>query len=158
MRVFAYQATERGIRLRNAKMISMKRQTRLQMQRELYEAKLEEAQHIADIRQRAAENAQAMASAMREQGFAFRHTYREIERRACKVFDLGTKEIRSNRRTKHVVLAKHFVMYWAVRLTNLSTPQIGRLMGGKDHTSVLHGKNTYPVKRALMGRNLPPAI
>jgi len=158
MRVFAYSATERGIRQRNAAIISMKRQSRLQIQRELYEAKLEEAQHIAEIRQRAAENALSMLQAMKEQGYSFRHTYREIERRACKVFGISKDMLRSNRRSKHVVLAKHFVMYWCVRLTNLSTPQIGKLMGGKDHTSVLHGKNTYPEKRALMGRKLPPAL
>jgi len=87
----------------------------------------------------------------------YRPTYRRIQNRACKVFRVSVVEIRSNRRNKEVVFARHFIMYWAVRLTVLSLPQIGKLMGGMDHTTILHGKRAYVEKRALMGRKLKAA-
>lgn len=157
MYMFARHNTERGIRLRNSIVREIKAKTRLQLQREIYEAKIEEAQHIAAIRQAAAESALAMALEMKAQGLAFHHSFREIERRACKLFNVTTKDIRSNRRHRDIVLVRHFIMYWAARLTNLSTPQIGRLMGGKDHTTVIHGKRKYVERRRLMGRNIPVA-
>lgn len=84
-------------------------------------------------------------------------TFAEIERRALKVFDIARSELRSPRNHADIAFARHFVMYWAARLTSLSMPQIGRLMGGKDHTTVLHGRNVYPAKRAKMGRYLRAA-
>lgn len=85
---------------------------------------------------------------------AFRHTYRIIEERALRLFRLTRTEINSNRRHVRVVFARQFIMYWACRLTTLSLPQIGRLMGGRDHSTVFHGRDVYPVKRAKMGRTL----
>jgi chromosomal replication initiation ATPase DnaA len=83
-----------------------------------------------------------------------RHTYRAIERRACMVFGVTRADLHGNRRQRKIAFARQFVMYWCTRLCGLSLPQIGNLMGGKDHTTVLHGKRQYPVKRAAMGRHL----
>ncbi|MDI6026738.1 helix-turn-helix domain-containing protein [Corticibacterium sp. UT-5YL-CI-8] len=80
--------------------------------------------------------------------------YEEIERRALKVFKTTSAELRSDRRNKEIVLARQFVIYWAARLTKLSYPAIGRFMGGRDHTTILHAKRAYPAKRAAMGRHL----
>lgn len=87
----------------------------------------------------------------------FRHSHALIERRLCRVFRIRRDEIRSERRDRRVVLARQAIMYWSARLTMLSLPSIGRLMGGRDHTTVLHGRNVYPSKRAKMGRHLPEA-
>ncbi len=84
-------------------------------------------------------------------------TFRRIELRACRVFRVSMNELRAFRRSPHVVFARQFVMYWAARLTALSTPQIGRLLGGRDHTTVLHGKSAYVQKRKAMGRHLREA-
>lgn len=81
-------------------------------------------------------------------------TFQRVEARACKLFRLKRLELYSSRRHKDIALARHFVMYWACRLTTLSLPQIGRLMGGRDHTTILHGKEAYVAKRAKMGRYL----
>lgn len=81
-------------------------------------------------------------------------SYRLIERRACYAFGVTPKEIKSVRRQKDICFARQFVMYWAARLTSLSYPAIGRLMGGRDHTTVLHGRKAYVAKRAAMGRYL----
>ena len=78
--------------------------------------------------------------------------YRKIEARACRVFGVTRQELQSQMRNDRLVMARHFVMYWCGRLTNLSTKQTGRLLGGKDHTTVIHGRQTYPARRAKMGR------
>lgn len=84
-------------------------------------------------------------------------TYERIERRALMVFDLRRNEIQSIRRDRKVSFARQFIMYWALRLTSLSVPQIGAKLGGRDHTTVLHGARVYPDKRKAMGRNLRKA-
>ncbi len=83
-----------------------------------------------------------------------RMTYAEIERRACKLFKCTKSDIRSNRRHRDIVFVRQFIAYWACRRTNLSLPMIGRLMGGRDHTTCLHHKRVYPTRRAAMGRFL----
>ena len=45
----------------------------------------------------------------------------------------------SQRRTQAVVRPRQVAMYLARRLTPKSLPEIGRHMGGRDHTTVLHG-------------------
>lgn len=46
--------------------------------------------------------------------------------------------ILSKRHTKCTVLPRHVTMFLAHQLTLLSSPEIGRRMGGRDHTTVLH--------------------
>src|SRR5271165_3960219 len=45
----------------------------------------------------------------------------------------------ADRRTLEIVKARHIAMYLAKELTPRSLPDIGRRIGGKDHTTVLHG-------------------
>ena len=47
-------------------------------------------------------------------------------------------EIKSDRRTRSVVQARHLAMYLARELTDASLPKIGDRLGGRDHTTVLH--------------------
>ncbi|MBZ9873100.1 hypothetical protein LB542_19825 [Mesorhizobium sp. BR1-1-9] len=103
------------------------------------------------------ERSQAMMAEMKARGLRYQPKYRDIEARACRLFKVRPSEIRSNRRNREIVFARQFVMYWTVRLTKLSLPAIGRLMGGRDHTTCLHGKREYPAKRAKMGRHLRAA-
>lgn len=127
---------------------------RRQLQRELYETKLAEEQRIKDIRAAAEERRLAIMQEMKDRGCAYRHTFKEIERRACKLFKLTPKDLQSSRRNREVCFARQFVMYWTARLCGYSYPQIGRLLGKRDHTTILHGAKIYPEKRAYMGRNL----
>jgi chromosomal replication initiation ATPase DnaA len=80
--------------------------------------------------------------------------FKRIEQRACKVFKVSLVELRSARRNDRVAFARQFIYYWATRLTPMSLGQIGRLVGGRDHTTVFHGRDVYPKKRAKMGRHL----
>jgi len=87
-------------------------------------------------------------------GCAYRTTYRGIEARICRALQVRRDEIYSDRRTRRIVLARHAIAYWACRLTLMSLPEIGRKMGNKDHTTVLHARDSYPDKRARQGRFL----
>ena len=47
-----------------------------------------------------------------------------------------------------------FVAYWIARRTRFSFPAIGRMLGGRDHTTIMHAVRKYPDKRAKMGRKV----
>jgi len=55
----------------------------------------------------------------------------------------------SPRRNKEIVAARHEVFYRCRVETALSLPQIGRRMGGKDHTTVLHGIRAHARRNGL---------
>lgn len=80
-----------------------------------------------------------------------------IVMRICKALRVTPLELIADRRNVEVVLARQAIFYWGCRRTRLSLPEIGRRIGGRDHTTVLHGKNVYPKKRAKMGRYLREA-
>jgi chromosomal replication initiation ATPase DnaA len=116
--------------------------------REREEALKEQERRRAEIEEEAARYRIAISE------YAYRSQCDIVIERACKVFGVKPSELKSARRNKRVSFARQFCFYWISRRTNLSLPQIGRRFGGKDHTTVLHGKRVYPVKRAKMGRFL----
>lgn len=79
-----------------------------------------------------------------------------IAERICKATGFTMREIRSQRRSMDLVLARQAIAYWITRQTAHSMPAIGRFLGGRDHTTILHAIRTYPQKRAAMGRHLRP--
>ena len=85
-------------------------------------------------------------------------SYHEIEGRILravrKSLCISRADIASARRSRDLTFVRQAIMYWAARRTSLSYPQIGRRMGGRDHTPVLHGKDRYVELRAKMGRTL----
>src|SRR5271166_6324542 len=59
---------------------------------------------------------------------------------ACAVFyGVPISSLFAERRTKDIVKPRHIAMYLAKELTPRSLPDIGRRIGGRDHTTVLHG-------------------
>jgi len=64
---------------------------------------------------------------------------RDIIRVVADLSNLTANDIVSHRRDPKSCLARHVAMYLAKKLTVHSLPRIGKLMGGKDHTTVLHG-------------------
>ena len=54
-------------------------------------------------------------------------------------FDVTPLDIVSQRRFGKIVFARHVAMYLARHETPLSSPTIGRNLGGRDHSTVLHG-------------------
>jgi chromosomal replication initiation ATPase DnaA len=85
------------------------------------------------------------------------HSADAIIRRICRVTGVSRAEIMSVRRSRNVVFARHAAVYWISRLTPKSLPEIGNLMGGRDHTTILHGRKAYVKARKAMGRTLRPA-
>lgn len=83
--------------------------------------------------------------------------FQKIEAKAIKLFRIDRVQLRATRAQRSMTLARQFVMYWACRRTSLSLPQIGRLMGGRDHTTIMAGRRAYVAKRAKMGRALREA-
>lgn len=53
-------------------------------------------------------------------------------------FDVTRVDLKSARRTAHIVKARQIACWLMKTLTTLSLPQIGRHVGGRDHTTVLH--------------------
>ncbi len=138
MYLAAYRRTEAGVYQRTAAQ-------RMEAHRIRMEERMRQEQILAEKLAEAERQRQEKLAA-RAAG-PFKHTFREIERRACKLFRVTPSELRSGRRHKEIVFARQFVMYWATRLTPLSLPAIGRLMGGRDHTTCLSGKRAYVHKR-----------
>ncbi len=54
------------------------------------------------------------------------------------VFGLRTEEMSSGRQERAVTLPRQIAMYLAKHETHISLANIGRLFGGKHHTTVLH--------------------
>ncbi len=55
--------------------------------------------------------------------------------------DLAVKDLTGKRRTGRINHARQIAMYLARELTEASLPQIGESLGGRSHTTVLHGYN-----------------
>ena len=63
---------------------------------------------------------------------------REIRQVVGDYYGLTVNDMTSVRRKARLVRGRHVAMYMARILTNRSYPEIGRLFGDIDHTSVLH--------------------
>lgn len=71
----------------------------------------------------------------------WKSTTKKIKKLVCLVYNIEYIELSGRRRQKHLVNARHTAFYLMARFTSKSYPQIGKLLGGFDHTSVLHGAN-----------------
>lgn len=60
-------------------------------------------------------------------------------------YDVSLDAIKSNRRHRRIVEARHMVMYILKKKTDMSLRVIGEMLGDRDHTTVIHGINA--VKR-----------
>lgn len=62
----------------------------------------------------------------------------EILRVVSRHFGISKGDLLSRKRHRSVVQPRQVAMYLAKQLTGRSLPEIGRLIGGRDHTTVLH--------------------
>jgi chromosomal replication initiator protein len=56
----------------------------------------------------------------------------------AKSFQLSPGDLKSGKRDKETVLARHMAMYLIRQETNCSLAHIGKELGGRDHSTVLH--------------------
>lgn len=74
-------------------------------------------------------------------------TSQKIIRATARHFDVTVPAMVGKSRKGLIVLARQVAMYLTRELTRNSYPSIGRIFGGKDHTTVFHGIKKI---RALM--------
>lgn len=68
-----------------------------------------------------------------------RLTMREIIDEVAIKHGLSVLDIISERRERHVVIARHEAMWRCKNETIFSFPRIGKVLGGRDHSTVIHG-------------------
>ena len=64
----------------------------------------------------------------------------QIISEVCKYFAVTKEEIMSGRRKKELVLPRQIAIYLIREQTTKSLPEIGKIMGGKDHTTIMHSE------------------
>ncbi len=67
--------------------------------------------------------------------------YHHITEVVCSNYGVTEEEIMGRRRTREVAMARQVAMFLMRDMTNMSLPQIGEALGGRDHTTVMHGCN-----------------
>jgi chromosomal replication initiator protein len=65
-------------------------------------------------------------------------TPQSIVANTAEYFELTIDELNSKSRTRTLVTARQIAMYLLRELTDMSLPKIGEMMGGRDHTTVIH--------------------
>ncbi len=72
----------------------------------------------------------------------------DIQRAVSSFYGVSVLELVSARRTALVVHPRQVAVYLAKEITALSLPQIGRLFGGRDHTTIMHSHKLITLKAA----------
>lgn len=65
-------------------------------------------------------------------------TIDEILDKVCAHFNVTTNAVNSRSRKQDIVLARQVSMYLAQKFTKIPAKRIGKLVGGRDHSTVLH--------------------
>lgn len=56
----------------------------------------------------------------------------------CNYFGMTFIELSGKKRTKEIVYARQICIYLILRQTNLTLVGVGRLIGNRDHTTIIH--------------------
>jgi len=65
-------------------------------------------------------------------------TVEEVKQTVCEHFNLKVSQIDSRERTQRIAYARQMAMYLSEQLTDTSHMQIGRLIGNRNHATVVH--------------------
>jgi len=57
----------------------------------------------------------------------------------CEHFSVSKQDIESSKRTKELVYPRQIAMYLMKKLTNCSLDNVGKLLGGRDHATIIYG-------------------
>ena len=68
-------------------------------------------------------------------------TVSDVQIEVSKYYNLQLHELCSKKRTRNISKPRQIAMYLSKQLTDSSYPEIGKLFGGKDHATVIHGVN-----------------
>ena len=75
----------------------------------------------------------------------------------CEQYGISQEDVLSKKRSRDIALPRQIAMYLCRDLTQLSTTNIGRAFGDRDHTTVMHGcdkiaeemKNNFSFKKRV---------
>lgn len=67
-----------------------------------------------------------------------RATPDEVIKAACKYFSVLKRDLLGQRRARPIALPRQIVMYFLRTELNLPLEEVGRIIGGRDHTTVMH--------------------
>lgn len=65
-------------------------------------------------------------------------TIDDIIGKVCEHFNVTTAAVNSRSRKKEIVIARQVTMYMAQKYTKMPASRIGKLVGGRDHSTVIH--------------------
>ena len=63
----------------------------------------------------------------------------QILKTVCNYYSVKTSDIKGPRRNKELVIPRHITMYLIQELTKTPLVSIGEFLGGRDHTTIMHG-------------------
>jgi len=89
-----------------------------------------------------------------ERAAVFAPTMRSLLIAASQVAGVSVAEIISPRREKRLVRLRQCVMILARKYTPLSFPQIGRNLGGRDHSTIQHTIGLYAKKPEMFDKTM----
>jgi len=73
-----------------------------------------------------------------------------IQREVCDKYAVDLKILKSRSRTNEIAFPRQLAMYLTCTLTDLSTTDIGKAFGGRDHTTVIHAREKI---KKLLGKD-----
>lgn len=68
-------------------------------------------------------------------------TIEAIQKKVVEYFDISMDDLKSEKRVKNLVLARHVAMFLSKNLTNKSFPDIAKKFNNKNHATVIHAVN-----------------
>ncbi len=72
-------------------------------------------------------------------------TIKDIQLEVSKYYNLQFHELCSKNRSRYISKPRQIAMFLSKKFTDASYPEIGKLFGGKDHATVIHGVNKIKV-------------
>lgn len=67
--------------------------------------------------------------------------YRQVLSAVCSFFNVTLKDLTGPKRQKELVLPRHITMYILSEELSLTVERIGQVLGDRDHTTVMHGRD-----------------
>ena len=96
-------------------------------------AKLQNERFMKQLK-RVYENVPYYRAKMEEKGV----TPDDIKKAVANYFGIKVSELESEKRSKNIAFPRQVAIYLIREHTNYSLPQMGRLFGGRDHTTIRH--------------------
>lgn len=91
-------------------------------------------------------DADELAKLLQAYGAPLPHKFTRIDPDAvlgvvCQHYYVSREDILSQRRTRNIALPRHAAIYLIKKLTNMTLADVGKCIGGRDHSTVLHAFN-----------------